>query len=254
MLIDTHAHIYLEDFKNDRDEVIKRAVSAGVNRVFLPNIDNATVVPLLDVCKKYPGTCFPLMGLHPCSVKENYREELAEVEKNLAGGKFYGVGEIGLDFYWDKTFINEQVDAFKIQCDVAKRYSLPVIIHSRASLHKIIEILEALHDPSIFGIFHCFPGTYEDAARILSLGNFKFGIGGVITYKNSALPDVVRKIGIEHIVLETDSPYLTPVPYRGKRNESAYLVLVINKVAEVLNMPVDEVARITTKNGDDIFG
>lgn len=254
ILTDTHTHLYLEEFDGDRKDVIENAMKKNIKRFFLPNIDSSTVNAMLALADAYPGNCFPMMGLHPGSVKENYEAELKLVEAGLAQQKFYAVGEIGIDLYWDKTFIGEQKIAFQKQIELAKKHALPIVIHMRDSFNETYEIVEALNNEQLSGIFHCFSGTLEQAKKIISLGGFKLGIGGVLTFKNSGLDKVISEIDIKHLVLETDSPYLAPVPYRGKRNESAYLVNVAEKLAELHHTSVEEVANITTENSRVIFG
>lgn len=252
-LTDTHTHLFLEEFDSDRTETVQRAISAGVKKFFLPNIDSASIPALLALEKQFPENCFAMMGLHPCSVNEKYEEELKVVEEWFGRRKFSAVGEIGMDYHWDKTFISQQKDAFAKQIDLAKKYSLPIIIHQRECFDDLFEIVKSKNHKSLKGIFHCFTGTLEQANKIISLGGFKMGIGGAITYKKSELPEVLKKIEMKHIVLETDSPYLTPVPHRGKRNESSYITFVAQKVAEIKGISVEEVAEITTKNAEEIF-
>jgi TatD DNase family protein len=253
MFVDTHTHLYLEEFNTDIDAAIKRAVEAGANKFFLPNIDSTSVDVLHDLCKKYPKQCFPMMGLHPCSVKENYQDELNNVYQWLMTNKYYAVGEIGLDLYWDKTFIAQQIEAFEKQIQWALEFDLPIVIHCRNAFDEIYEVLsKAKKLPK--GIFHCFSGNTEQANKVIDLGNFKLGIGGVVTFKNSGLDKVVEQIDLKHLVLETDSPYLSPVPYRGQRNESSYIRIIANKIAEIKNCNVGVVAEITTKNAIEIFG
>lgn len=253
VFIDTHTHLYAEEFNADRSEMIRRAVEAGVKRMYLPNIDSSSVAGMLKLCGEFPQHCFPMMGLHPCSVKENFMEELKLVESELATGKYAGVGETGIDLYWDKTFIEEQEEAFRIQVDWAAEKDLPLIIHTRNSFDVAFRIV-AMAKRIPKGIFHCFSGTIEDAEKIMSLKTFKMGIGGTLTYKNSALPEVLKRVDINQLVLETDSPYLPPVPHRGKRNESAYVPLVAQKLAEIKSISTREVAEITTRNALEIFG
>jgi len=204
--------------------------------------------------KKYPNNCFPMMGLHPTSVKENYKEELAVVEEWLAKEKFCAVGEIGIDLYWDKTLLKEQQEAFRYQIDLAKKYELPFVIHCRDSFNEIFEILDEMNDEKMRGIFHCFTGNVEQANHIINYGDFKIGIGGVVTFKNSGLDKTVEQIDLEHLVLETDSPYLAPTPFRGKRNESTYLYNIAEKVADIYNLPIETVAEVTTENSKKVFG
>lgn len=253
MFIDTHTHLYSEEFKPDIDEVIKKAVDAGVEKFFLPNIDSSSVEGMHHLCDKYPQHCFAMMGLHPCSVKENYKEELAIAYNYLKSNKYVAVGEIGIDLYWDKTFYIQQLEAFETQINWAIEFNLPIVIHCRSSFDEIFGVLSSFKKlPK--GIFHCFSGNAEQAQKIIDTTNFKLGIGGVITFKNSGLDKAIEKIDLKHLVLETDSPYLAPVPYRGKRNESAYIPLIAAKVAEVKKCSILEVAKITTANANEVFG
>ncbi len=252
-ITDTHCHLYLPDFDEDRDLVIDRAEKEGVNKFYLPGIDSTVIAPMLSLENKYPGRCFATMGLHPCSVKENYEEELRIVEDWLQKRKFSAVGEIGLDFYWDTSFSEQQYDAFARQIKLARKHAIPIIIHSRNSTKECIDTVAKNTGDHLTGIFHCFSGTNGEANTIIEMG-FYLGIGGVITYKNSGLADVVASLPLEHIVLETDAPYLTPVPYRGKRNESSYLTYVLKKISEVKNISPEAVAEITTRNAQKIFG
>jgi TatD DNase family protein len=252
-LIDSHCHLYSEEFKNDIAEVIKRAKEEGVHQFFLPAIDSISHDSMLELEMKYPGKCIAMMGLHPCSVKDRYKEELAIVENWLRKRKFAGVGEIGLDFYWDKTFAIQQYDAFRIQIEWALHYKLPIVIHTRNAMQETIDIVKEYIPKGLKGIFHCFSGNYDNAKEIIDAG-FYLGIGGVITYKNTGLAEVIEKIDIKHMVLETDCPYLSPVPYRGKRNESSYLKYVAEKIAEIKKASISEVASVTTANTQKIFG
>ncbi len=254
ILTDTHTHLYAEQFNTDIDLVIKNCIAKGVKRLFLPNIDSSSITGMMALAEKYPTTCFPMMGLHPTSVKTNYLEELAVVENWLANYKFCAVGEIGIDLYWDKTLLKEQQDAFKAQINLAKKYNLPFVIHCRDSFNEIFEILDELNDDTMRGIFHCFTGNIEQANHIINYGGFKLGIGGVVTFKNSGLDKVVEQIDLEHLVLETDSPYLAPIPYRGKRNESSYLLNIAEKISEIYKQPIDKIAEITTQNSIEVFG
>lgn len=253
MLIDTHAHIYSEDFIHDVDEVLQRAYDNDVKKVILPNIDSGSVKRLLDLADTYPHLCYPLMGLHPTSVAADYREELEAVEYWLGKRKFYGIGEIGIDLYWDRTFLNEQQDAFRYQIKLAKSYQLPIIIHVRDSFDEVYSIVKEEQDGNLKGIFHCFSGTEVEAKKITDQG-FLLGIGGVVTFKNSDLAEVIQKVSLQNIVIETDAPYLTPVPKRGKRNESAYLVYVAQALAKIFDVSVNEVAEITSENARSLFG
>jgi TatD DNase family protein len=253
MFIDTHTHLYSEEFANDIDEVLQKAIDAGVAKFFLPNIDSSSVDGLHKLCEKYPKHCFPMMGLHPCSVKEDYLEELSIVYTLLQTKKYFAVGEIGIDLYWDKTFYAQQADAFEKQLNWALTFDLPVVIHCRNSFDEIYEVLSSFKKlPK--GIFHCFSGTEEQAHKIIGNTNFKLGIGGVLTFKNSGLDKAIANIDLKHLVLETDSPYLAPVPYRGKRNESAYIPLIAARLADLKTCSVSEVATITTANAYEVFG
>ncbi len=252
MYIDTHTHLYDEQLTIDDDAAIDRALAAGVGRMYMPNCDSTTIEGMMRIARKYPDNCFPMMGLHPCYVKEHYRDELTIVEKQLAAERFYAVGEIGLDFYWDLTFKAQQYEAFERQIDLALQYDLPIVIHSRESTDECIDVVRKKQNGKLTGVFHCFGGTKEQAAQIADLG-FYLGIGGVITFKKAGLQDVVKETPLEHIVLETDAPYLAPTPYRGKRNESAYTVLVAQKIAELKGIALEEVAKITTENAEKLF-
>jgi TatD DNase family protein len=251
-LIDTHTHIFLPEFDSDRDQVIKNAQENGVSQVLLPNVDSTTSESLLKLAEQYPDFCLPMMGLHPTSVDKNYHEELKKVEVLLAKRKFYAIGEIGIDLYWDKTYKSQQEEAFLHQINLAKKYNLPIVIHARESFDEIFRIVEKEMDDNLSGVFHAFTGNEEQANQIVDWG-FKIGIGGIVTFKNAGLDKVVNTIDINHIVLETDSPYLAPLPKRGKRNESAYVIYIAQKIAEIKNISTDEVARITTNNAKQIF-
>lgn len=251
MLVDTHTHLYLSEFERDRTEMLERARAAGVGRMFLPAIDSSEHGNMLKLEQEQPD-CIAMMGLHPCSVKENYEEELKVVSNWLAKRKFVAVGEIGLDFYWDLSFTQQQYDAFRRQAALAIELGIPIVIHSRNATDECITVVREMQKGGLSGIFHCFSGSAEQAKQVTDLG-FYLGIGGVITYKNSGLDKVVRDVPLERIVLETDAPYLTPVPFRGKRNESGYLRYVVEKVAEVKGVGVEEVARVTTANAQNIF-
>lgn len=252
-LVDTHTHLYGEQFSEDRPAMIARALAAGVQRFYLPAIDSGVIDDLLALEAAYPERCFAMMGLHPCSVRENYEEELAIVADWLGRRPFAAVGEIGIDLYWDKTHYEEQRRAFLRQVEWAKELGLPIVIHSRESIDLILDLLEPLAGGALTGIFHCFTGTGEQAARIIDLG-FLLGVGGVLTFRNAGLDQTLAAIGLEHVVLETDAPYLAPVPHRGQRNESAYLRLIAGKLAAVKEVSLEEVARITTANADRMFG
>lgn len=251
-LIDTHTHLFLPEFNEDRDEMMQRAFDAGVDHFYLPNIDTGTVQAMHNLVTAYPDNCKAMMGLHPGSVNKDFEMELQMIEGHLNAGQYVAVGEIGIDLYWDKTFIEQQKEAFKIQVQWAKDLDLPIVIHTRDSFRESIEILKPMKDEHLNGIFHCFSGTYEEAQEVIELG-FYMGIGGVVTFKNAGLDKVVAQLPLDHLVLETDSPYLTPAPHRGKRNESSYLKLVAEKVAEVMNVSLEEVAQHTTRNALKIF-
>lgn len=252
ILIDTHTHLYASQFDEDRTEVVKKAIEAGIEKMYLPNIDSESIQGMLELEQAFPEHCFAMMGLHPCSVKENYNEELKVVEKWLKERPFVAVGEIGIDLYWDKTFFEEQKKAFLIQIEWAKELNLPIVIHSREATDVIIDILKTVKDDKLKGIFHCFTGTPKQAKEIIDLG-FYLGIGGVVTFKKAGLDKTVQQIDLKHIVLETDAPYLAPTPYRGKRNESAYILNIAKKVSEAKEIPIEKVADITTNNALEIF-
>lgn len=253
ILTDTHTHLYSDEFDTDRNAMMQRAIAAGVSRFFVPAIDSTCTASMYELERDYPEQVFLMMGLHPTYVKDNYQEELVHVEQELARRKFYAVGEIGIDLYWDKTHIREQQEAFRHQIRLAKQYRLPIVIHCREAFDEIFEVLETEKSPELFGIFHCFTGTYEQALRAISF-NMKLGIGGVVTFKNGKIDQFLHQIDLQHIVLETDSPYLAPNPYRGKRNESSYLTGVAHKLAEIYQTPIAEIARITTENSKQVFG
>lgn len=253
--IDTHSHLYSSQFDEDRTQAINDAISAGVSTILLPNISSEYTKGMLEVCGEFPENCFPMMGLHPCDVNEdNIEGELLHVEQELAKGKYIAVGEIGLDLYWDKTKLEIQKKAFIHQIELAKKYKLPIAIHVRDSFTEAIEIIEKLNDESLSGVFHCFTGRVEDAQRVINLGDFYLGIGGVLTFKNSGLDKTIAKIELQNLILETDAPYLAPAPFRGKRNESKYIVNIAEKLAEVQQIDIDHVARITTLNAKKLFG
>ncbi len=252
-ITDTHTHLYSEEFDQDRDEMIQRAIDAGVSRFFIPAIDSTCTASMYALEGKYPEHVYLMMGLHPTYVKDNYKDELLHVATELSKRKFYAIGEIGIDLYWDKTHLKEQQDAFRQQIRLAKQYRLPIVIHCREAFDEIFEVLEAEKAPDLLGIFHCFTGTYEQALRAISF-NMKLGIGGVVTFKNGKIDQFLHQIDLQHIVLETDSPYLAPIPYRGKRNESSYIINVVQKLAEIYALPVAEICRITTENSEAVFG
>lgn len=252
ILTDTHTHLYLEQFDEDRNQVVQRAIDDGVKYMLLPNIDSATVEPMLDLCRAFPQNIFPMMGLHPTDVKENYAEELKKVRTHLGNEKYYAIGETGIDLYWDKTFLKEQQTALREQVQMAKDFALPIVLHVRESFDEVFEIIGDMNDEKLSGVFHCFTGTRDQAETIIGWG-FKLGIGGVLTFKNSRVDKAVADIPMEHLVLETDSPFLAPKPFRGKRNESSFVKYVAAKLAEVKGIPVEKVAEITTANARDLF-
>ncbi len=252
IIADTHTHLYLKDFDGDRDETIHRAIETGVEYMLLPNIDSGTIGPMLDLCRKYPSNIFPMIGLHPTDVKENYIKELGKVEALLEKEQFYAIGETGMDLYWDKTFAEEQKVSLKTQIELAKKYNLPIVLHSRNSFDEIFEIIDDTIDEQLTGVFHCFSGTVDQAHRIINYG-FKLGIGGVLTFRNSGLDKAIGDISMAHIILETDSPFLAPKPFRGKRNESAYISYVAEKLAEIKHLSIDEIAQQTTRNAIELF-
>jgi TatD DNase family protein len=253
MLIDTHSHIYSEDFLHDRDDVLQRAYESGVKKIVLPNIDSGSIKHMLDLTDAYPHLCYPLIGLHPTSVDDDYKDELLAMEYWLEKRKFYGIGEIGIDLYWDKKFSDEQKHAFRYQIRMAKTHDLPIVIHVRNSFEETYKIVKEEQDGTLKGVFHCFSGNEVEAKKVIDLGFF-IGVGGVLTFKNSSLHEVVKTLDLKNLLLETDSPYLTPHPKRGKRNESSYLVYVAQKVSEIFDIPVAQVADITTQNACRLFG
>jgi len=250
--IDSHTHLYLEHFDNDRHEVIQSALAQGVSAMLLPAIDMSTFEAMKSLATAYPLNCLPMMGLHPTSVNELVEKELDFVESELSTGKYIAIGEIGIDLYWDQTFKSEQTEAFRRQLRWAKHYQLPVVIHMRDSFNEVYEIVKEEADENLKGVFHCFTGNASEAKKILNLG-FYLGIGGVVTFKNSGLADVVANLPLEYILLETDAPFLTPAPFRGKRNDSHYLPYIANKIAEVTHKSVEEIAEITTNNSKRLF-
>jgi len=262
MIIDTHSHIYLDHFKADIDAAMKRCLEHDVSKIIVPNIDVASIKQIEQLCTAYPTICLPAMGVHPCSIQADWEEVLATVKHyidtlldRLPQKKIYGIGEIGLDYYWDTTFKTEQQAALKMQIEWAKALNLPIILHARNSFDDLFSIVSEMKDEDLTGIFHCFGGTIEEAQKIMQLGNFYMGIGGVVTYKNNqALRDVLQEVPLEYLVLETDSPYLSPMPYRGKRNESSYVVYVAEMLATIKQVGLDEITEVTTSNARKIFG
>lgn len=255
MLIDTHSHLFVEEFSEDLPQVIERTREAGVSSVFMPNIDSTTIDAMLSVCRDYPGFCYPMIGVHPTSVNESYEEELAIVHDYLStSSEFVAIGEIGLDLYWDKTFLKEQLFVFEKQIEWALEYKLPIVIHSREAFEYIYKVMEPYKNTALTGIFHSFTGTSEEAAKLLEFEGFMLGVNGVVTFKKSTLPESLLTVPLERIVLETDSPYLAPVPNRGKRNESTNLKHVLVKVAEIYQMSPEYVAKVTSENALKVFG
>jgi TatD DNase family protein len=251
-LIDSHAHLYLDAFGDDRKETVERAIAAGVDGMFLPNIDKDSILPMMELAKAFPHHCFPMIGLHPTSVGEDYRVQLEVVEDWLTKEQFCAIGEMGIDLYWDKTHLREQEEAFRYQVILALEHDLPVVIHSRESFAEIFRLLEELKPTGLRGVFHCFTGSADQAAHITAMG-MMLGIGGVLTYKNSGLPEAIAQVPLEFLLLETDAPFLAPVPHRGRRNESAYIPDIARKLAEVKGVSVEEVAAVTTGNAKKLF-
>ncbi len=253
MIIDTHTHLFVDAFRNDLDDVVKRSRAEGVEKFLLPNIDVESIPDLLQTAEKYPGEMFPMMGLHPTSVKEDYKNQLEIIEKTLFSGKFVGIGEIGMDFYWDTTFAKEQEDAFRTQLRWAKELSLPVSIHIRETFDEVLRVVSEEQDGRLKGVFHCFTGTFEQALQAIDL-NMWLGIGGVVTFKNGKIDKFLDRIDTRHLVVETDAPWLTPAPFRGQRNEPAYLKYILSKLADIYGTTPQEMACITTHNAMDVFG
>ena len=251
-MIDTHTHLYSEEFSADIEQIISRAGAAGVTTMYMPAIDSTYHEAMFQLEARYPGQCIAMMGLHPCYVKENYKDELSKIDHWLSTRKFAAIGEIGLDFYWDTTFTQQQYEAFELQMQWALQHRLPIVIHTRNAMQETIDAVKPYADKGLTGIFHCFGETYNYAKQIIDM-NFLLGIGGVVTYKKSPLPETLQQVGLEHIVLETDAPYLPPVPYRGKRNESSYLTYIAAAIANIKQVSVEEVATITTQNAESLF-
>ncbi|MCF8225686.1 MAG: TatD family hydrolase [Bacteroidales bacterium] len=249
---DTHAHLYLKAFRNDIAQVMERASKKGIERVLLPNIDRSTIDDMHRLCAQYPGVCFPMMGLHPTSVKEDFRKELDAAYEHLNSNDYVAIGETGIDLYRDKTFVREQKESFKIQLQWAKKLDLPVVIHARESFEEIFDVLDEEFTPGLKGVFHSFTGSSEHVKKILSYG-FLIGINGIVTFKNSGLSETVKKIPKDHILIETDAPYLAPTPFRGKRNESSYLTEVAARLADIYNLGIEDIADVTTKNARELF-
>ena len=251
-LIDTHTHLYVREFREDIDSVVERAINEGVEKFYLPAIDSSENDALLELEKKFPGKMYAMAGLHPCSVKENYKEELAAIEQQLSQREFAAIGETGLDFYWDITFTKQQYESLHTQAEWAIQYKLPLVLHTRNAIQETIDVIKEYKETGLTGIFHCFSGTLSNAKEIIDSG-FLLGIGGVVTFKNSGLAEVIKDIDLKYLVLETDAPYLAPSPYRGKRNESSYLKYIVQKIAEIKDLTVEEVAAQTTKNANNLF-
>jgi len=254
-MIDTHSHIYEPQFDADREETVSRAREAGVEAILLPNINAESIDPMLDMCCHYPGYCFPMIGLHPEDIGEDYRQVLADMKKRLEtpGHPYIAIGEVGLDYYWDKTKVREQEETFRIQIEWAVEHHLPLAIHSRNAHRQLVAAMTEYRNENLSGVFHCFGGTAEEALELLQFPGFVLGIGGVVTYKKSTLPEALTAVPLERIVLETDAPYLAPVPYRGKRNESAFIVEVLRKVAHIYNVSEQHAESITNNNAKRIF-
>ena len=253
MFIDTHTHLFSDSFDKDIDDVINRAIQSGVELFLLPNIDLDSIPLMHNLESKYPNNCFAMMGLHPCSIDEKWEQNLKVIKQNLFSREYIAIGEIGVDLYWDKKYIEEQIEAFKVQVEWAKKLEKPIVIHARDSLTEIFNVLDIMDDDKLSGVFHCFSGTLDDAMKINSYNNFKLGIGGVITYKNSNLESIIENISLDELILETDSPYLSPTPYRGKRNESSYLLHIAEKLAEIYNLPLSEIERTTSETAKQLF-
>lgn len=251
--IDTHAHVYAPELATDIELVIKNAISTGIDKILMPAIDSASLEDMLKVEQQFPNHCMAMMGLHPCYVKENYKEELAIVETWLSKRKFIAIGEIGLDFYWDKTFAKEQHLVFETQMQWALDMQLPIVIHTRNAMGETIEAVKPFAKKGLRGVFHCFSGSQESATQIIEMG-FHLGLGGVLTYKNAGVAEAIKDIPMEYLVLETDAPYLPPVPYRGKTNEPAYMLEVAKKLADIKSLPLHEIAAMTTRNAEKLFG
>lgn len=251
-LIDTHTHLYVKEFETDIDDVIKRADAAGVEKFYLPAIDSTETKAVLALEKRYPGKIFAMAGLHPCSIKANFNDELEKIEEQLSLREFVAIGETGLDFYWDTTFKKEQFESLHIHAHWALQYKRPLVIHTRNAMKETINVVKEYVGKGLYGVFHCFSGTLENAKDIIDSG-FLLGIGGVLTFKNSGLAEVIKEVGLENLVLETDSPYLAPVPFRGKRNESSYIKYVAEKLAGIKNISIEEVAQQTNKNAEFLF-
>ena len=253
MYIDTHTHIYLQDFDADRREIIRECIVSGVNKLLLPNIDKSSIADVIKTCEIYKDICYPMVGLHPCYVKDSYEDDLNYLRPFIKSINAIAIGEIGIDLYWDKSNLEIQRNAFITQINWAKEFKLPIVIHARDSYNEIFEVLDQENNENLKGVFHCFSSSFKDAERILNYGGFKLGIGGVVTFKNSGLDKVVKNIDIKNIVLETDSPYLTPTPFRGTRNKSSYIPIIANKLSDIYEISSEEIGNITSKNAKEIF-
>jgi len=253
IFIDTHTHLYLDEFSDDLNQVVEKAINKGVKYMLLPNIDSTSIEKMLKLCQTFPDNCFPMIGLHPTSVKSNFENELKIVENYSAKSNFYAIGEIGIDLYWDKTFYKEQLEAMRFQIHLAKECNLPIVIHSRNSFDEVFTVLSELKFPEMRGVFHCFSGSVDQAKKVIAELGFKLGIGGVVTFKNSGLDKVVKEIDLKDIILETDSPFLAPMPFRGKRNESAYTIIIAEKIAAIKNIAIEEIANETTNTALELF-
>ncbi|NVK65291.1 MAG: TatD family hydrolase [Flavobacteriales bacterium] len=253
MFVDTHTHLFVDAFDEDRSEIVQKAIDAGVEKMLLPNIDIDTIDAMNNLAKDFPNNCYPMMGLHPGSVKEDWEERLEIIRKNLFDGGYIAVGEIGMDLYWDTTFVKEQAEAFRRQVEWAKELQLPIVIHAREAFEPIFEILDEINDDRLTGVFHCFTGNIEQANHAIQYGGFKLGIGGVLTYKKAALDQVLEQVDLKHLILETDSPYLPPVPYRGKRNESSYILHIAEKLTDVYGVPLSQIEEMTTNSAKELF-
>jgi len=253
IFIDTHTHLYLNEFSDDLNQVVEKAINKGVKYMLLPNIDSTSIEKMLKLCQTFPDNCFPMIGLHPTSVKSNFENELKIVENYLAKSNFYAIGEIGIDLYWDKTFYKEQLEAMRFQIHLAKERNLPIVIHSRNSFDEVFTVLSELKFPEMRGVFHCFSGSVDQAKKVIAELGFKLGIGGVVTFKNSGLDKVIKEIDLKDIILETDSPFLAPMPFRGKRNESAYTIIIAEKIAAIKNIAIEEIANETTNTALELF-
>ncbi|MFT5860294.1 MAG: TatD DNase family protein [Flavobacteriaceae bacterium] len=253
MFIDTHTHLFDSAFDEDRTAIVRKSIESGVERMLLPNIDIDTIDAMHALAAEFPDNCFSMMGLHPGSIKEDWEERLSIIKKHLFSQKYIAVGEIGMDLYWDKTFVKEQAEAFKIQVEWAKELRLPIAIHARDAFDEIFEILDEINDERLSGVFHCFTGDVDQANHVVGYGDFKLGIGGVLTYKKAGLDKVLEEVELKHLILETDSPYLPPVPFRGKRNESSYVVHIAERLTDIYDVPLKVIEEETTKNALELF-